>query len=75
MRECLVDARKLLCPMPVIRLQDQVQHLQKGDIVKVLFTDPGGQYDIPAWCRINGHSLIDCSQKEFEYVITLEVGE
>ena len=60
--------------MPVIRLQDQVQHLQKGDIVKVVFTDPGGQSDISAWCRMNGHKLLDSSQEELEYAITLEVG-
>ncbi len=52
-----VDARRLLCPMPVIRLQDAAENLQPGDRIHIIATDPGVKNDIPAWCRINGHLI------------------
>ena len=49
-----LNARRLLCPMPVIRTQDLVATLAVGDTVDVFCTDHGALNDIPAWCRING---------------------
>lgn len=75
MNEHELDARRLLCPLPVIRTQDKVKQLQLGDILKVTCTDPGVLQDIPAWCRINGHKVLQTESDEYEYRITLEVGE
>lgn len=70
-----VNARRLLCPMPVIRTQDAVKSLQKGDTLTVTCTDPGALNDIPAWCRINGHTVISSSRENGEILITIEVGD
>ncbi len=53
-----LDARRMLCPMPVIRTQDRVKQLAPGDTLEVLCTDPGAANDVPAWCRINGHKVL-----------------
>lgn len=70
-----LDARRLLCPMPVIRAQNKVEELQPGDVLEVFCTDPGALNDIPAWARINGHKVLDRRQAGDEVVVTLEVGE
>lgn len=70
-----LDARRILCPMPVIRTQDKVATLQAGDHLAVTCTDPGALNDIPAWCRINGHKVLNTETKGDEVIITLEVGE
>lgn len=70
-----LDARRLLCPMPVIRTQDKVATLKPGDQLVVTCTDPGALSDIPAWCRINGHKIIRTAQQDDEVIITLEVGD
>jgi len=69
-----LNARRLLCPLPVIRTQDKVKQLQTGDELEVICTDPGVMQDIPAWCRINGHQVLSAAQVEGEYVIVLQVG-
>ncbi len=66
-----VDARRLLCPMPVIRLQDALDPLPVGSVVEIIATDPGVQNDIPAWCRINGQRLDGIEQRGNEYIITV----
>ena len=70
-----LDAKRLLCPMPVIRTQDKVKTLARGDVLQVICTDPGALNDIPAWCRINGHKVIDTKQNNGEIIITIEVGD
>ena len=70
-----LDARRLLCPMPVIRTQNKVLELKTGDTLEVTCTDPGALLDIPAWCRINGHDIIDTRVDDNEEVlITIRVG-
>ncbi|HEC19511.1 MAG TPA: sulfurtransferase TusA family protein [Gammaproteobacteria bacterium] len=70
-----LDARRLLCPMPVIRAQNKVQELAPGDTLLVTCTDPGALLDIPAWCRINGHEVLEAGVNEDEEVlITIRVG-
>lgn len=70
-----LNARRLLCPLPVIRTQDKVKQLKSGDRLEVICTDPGVMQDIPAWCRINGHKVLEASVVDSEYVILLEVGD
>ena len=69
-----LDARRLLCPMPVIKLQNCINPLAAGARVEITCTDPGALSDIPAWCRINGHSIISTREQEYEYIIVVEKG-
>lgn len=69
-----LDARRQLCPLPVIRTQNKIRSLTKGDILEIICTDPGALHDIPAWCRINGHKVIETTNKGGEIHITVEVG-
>ena len=69
----ILDARNLLCPMPVIRTQDRVKALDTGDILEVRCTDPGALNDIPAWCRIHGHRVVETKEDTDEVVIILSV--
>jgi tRNA 2-thiouridine synthesizing protein A len=69
-----VDARRLLCPLPVIRTQDAVAALQPGASLRVLCTDPGVLHDIPAWCRVHGHEVCDIDEQDDTITITIRVG-
>jgi len=68
-----LDARRTLCPMPVIKTQNKIAELSSGDILEVCCTDPGALNDIPAWCRINGHRVIESSENDDEVIIVIEV--
>ena len=68
-----LDARNMLCPLPVIKTQDRTAELKSGDPLEVVCTDPGALNDIPAWCRINGHKVLDSRETGEEVFITLLV--
>ena len=69
-----LDTRGLLCPIPVIRTQDRVKQLTPGTVLDVFATDPGALHDIPAWCRIHGHRLIETHDDGQDIRIQIEVG-
>jgi len=71
----VVDARGLLCPMPVIRVQDRIGDLAPGTRVEALSSDPGALNDIPAWCRINGHRVLEIRRDADDYIVVIEVGQ
>ena len=73
MSDAQLDARGMLCPIPVIRTQDAVQALAAGDILEVVATDPGVLHDIPSWCRVHGHELLETSEANNEIRIRLRV--
>ncbi len=68
-----LDVRHLLCPLPVIRTQQKVMQLIPGDVLEVISTDPGALNDIPAWCRVNGHRVLEATECEREVRVRLEV--
>jgi tRNA 2-thiouridine synthesizing protein A len=67
-----LDARRLLCPLPVIRLQDCLAKQPGGVRVRITCTDPGTMSDIPTWCRINGHQVLANEQQEQEYIFLVQ---
>ena len=69
-----LDCRRLLCPMPVIRVQNRVEELAPGDVLEAICTDPGVLHDIPAWCRISGHKVLETRKGGGEFVVVVEVG-
>ena len=73
MAEIVVDAKNLLCPMPVIRLQKAIADAKHSDVIKTICTDPGALHDIPAWSRIHGHKLIEKLEEDGEYIVLVEV--
>ena len=68
-----LNTRRLLCPLPVIRTQEKIKQLQPGDILEVTCTDPGALHDIPAWCRVHGHTILDSRQDDLDIIISIRV--
>jgi len=69
-----IDRQCLLCPMPVIRVQDRVARLARGDERTAICTDPGVLEDIPAWCRINGHEVVSAVRHKNELLVVAGAG-
>jgi len=68
-----LDARGLLCPMPVIKAQDRIAGLCPGTVLEVLATDQGALADVPAWCRMHGHRILETASEGLEIRIRIQV--
>ncbi|MDC9715387.1 MAG: sulfurtransferase TusA family protein [Gammaproteobacteria bacterium] len=67
-----LDTKRLLCPMPVIRLGEAIAQVEKGDTIRITATDPGVLHDIPAWCKVHGHKVLEIDEKTDEIVLMVE---
>ena len=68
-----LNARGLLCPLPVIRTQDAIKKLQSGDRLRIFATDPGTMHDIPAWVRVHGHLMHEAREDDAEFYFEIEI--
>lgn len=53
-----LDARGKRCPLPVIMLARLAAGQAPGTEIAVLADDPAAAVDIPAWCRMRGHTFV-----------------
>ncbi|MDP5306697.1 sulfurtransferase TusA family protein [Paracoccus sp. 2205BS29-5] len=53
-----VDARGLLCPLPVLRLRKALADLPPGGRVTLWASDPMASVDVPHFCAVAGHAMI-----------------
>ncbi len=74
MKRVQLDCRRMMCPMPVIKVQNQALELEAGDEIEAVCTDPGALQDIPAWSRINGHTVLETKTERDEYTIVITIG-
>jgi tRNA 2-thiouridine synthesizing protein A len=53
-----IDARGLLCPLPVLKARKALAALAPGQVLRLLATDPAARIDLPHFCAEAGHELI-----------------
>ena len=54
-----IDARGLLCPLPVLKLRKRLKPLAVGDRLELWSDDPAAVIDVPHFCNEAGHALIE----------------
>lgn len=55
----VIDARGLLCPLPVLRLRKRMRALGSGETITLLADDPAAIVDVPHFCAEAGHTLVE----------------
>lgn len=67
-----VDARGLLCPLPILRTKRALNELSSGQVLKVVATDPGAVSDMRAFARQTGNALVDSAEENKVFVFYLK---
>ena len=57
-----IDARDLLCPLPVLRLRKVLLTLPVGGRVRMIATDAMALIDVPHFCSEAGHAMISMGE-------------
>jgi len=53
-----LDAKGLLCPMPIVKLSKLVREMVPNEVVILEATDPGSIPDVTAWAKQTGNQLV-----------------
>ncbi len=67
-----LDARGLQCPMPLLKLKQQLNRMQAGQTIAVVTTDVGSVRDFAAFTTQVGHILHRQSEQNGEYHFLIE---
>lgn len=67
----VVDARRVLCPLPIVRLAAAIREVPVGASLRLLATDPGSDADVRAWATESGQELVEATRVngEFHFVL------
>ena len=65
------DMGELSCGDLVMAILKTLRPLQAGDVLEIRALDPAAPIDIPAWCRLTGHTLVagPCGPDRAHYFI------
>jgi tRNA 2-thiouridine synthesizing protein A len=66
-----VDARGLLCPLPILRAKKALADMTSGQILKVMATDPGSQRDFAAFAKQTHNELVETTAQDKTFVFLL----
>ncbi len=58
----VLDCRGLLCPMPVVRIAQDIKAVDVGQTIELLTTDRGSKADIAAWGKQTGQDVLDVQE-------------
>ena len=67
-----LDARGLVCPMPIIKLSKIVKSIAPGDTLEVRANDPAFESDVTAWCQKMGHTLLEFKKEGTDLIALIE---
>lgn len=58
-----LDYKGLACPMPIVKISQEISKVAIGDILEVHTSDPGSVADFPAWAKTTGQAVLDIKQE------------
>ena len=67
-----LDAKGLLCPLPVLRARKALKALGPGEILAVEATDPSAPGDFAAFCETTGNRLLSSTEEGGIFRIEVE---
>jgi len=69
-----VDARGLMCPLPLLRLKQALVRVEIGEIIRIRATDPAARLDFGVFLEQAGHIQIACQEEEGILIFLIQKG-
>ena len=69
-----LDARGLLCPLPVLKAARRMRALPGGAVLRLVADDPAAVVDVPHFCAENGHGLLHAAEEGGAQVYLIRKG-
>lgn len=68
------DIVYMMCPMHLLKLDEQIRELEAGQVLELLTDYDGALEDIPAWCEKTGNDFLGIDEEEDYYKIYIRKG-
>ncbi|MDP1557619.1 MAG: sulfurtransferase TusA family protein [Nitrosomonas sp.] len=67
-----LDVRGLVCPLPILRTKRALAEMARGQVLKIVATDPGAVIDFKVFAEQTGNELLTMSETSEEFVFVLK---
>jgi tRNA 2-thiouridine synthesizing protein A len=67
-----VDARGLNCPLPILRTKKALNDMSKGQVLRILATDPASVRDFQAFAKQTGNALLQHGEQDGAFYFLLQ---
>lgn len=67
-----LDARRLNCPLPILRAKKSLAEMTSGQVLKIIATDPGSVKDFQAFSKQTGNELLASSEAGGEFLFYMK---
>jgi len=67
-----LDARGLLCPLPVLKAAKRLRGLDPGSVLRMLADDPAAVIDVPHFCKEQGYKLLSAHAAEGHQIYVIQ---
>ena len=70
-----LDARNLICPLPVLKTKKALRDIAVGETLEVLATDPNTPADMKAFSDARGHPLLSETETDGVFKLLIQRGK
>jgi len=67
-----LDLKGLLCPLPMVKVSQNINNVPVGGVIRAVATDPGAMADIPAWAKSTGNEVLKADKEGGEFVFLVK---
>ena len=66
-----LDARRLACPLPILRAKKSLSAMSSGQLLRIVATDQESPKDFEVFCRQTGNELVSSTDKDGEFIFLI----
>ena len=66
-QDVTTDIVYMMCPMHLLKLEEQIKELEQGQILEIMTDYDGALEDIPAWCAKTGNEFLGMEETDDFY--------
>ena len=70
--DVFLDARGLVCPLPLVKTRQALMVVEPGATICVLATDPASKRDFETFCDMTGQLLLKSEERDGVFVYVVE---
>ncbi|MEM1611090.1 MAG: sulfurtransferase TusA family protein [Sulfolobales archaeon] len=64
----VIDARRLMCPGPILMLSSSLTNMPQGSIIMVIARDPAFEEDLKSWSVYTGNEILELRRNGEEII-------
>jgi len=67
-----LDLKGLLCPIPIVKVSQNIKNIPVGGVIKAIATDIGALADFPSWARTTGNEVLKTERKDKDLIFYIK---